>query len=383
MRSTGTLIGFLLLAITPFAVEPIPAEESRIVKEAATSGDWPLFRGNALQTGTVVGELPDKLEVLWKFETKDSIESTAAISKGTVYIGSFDENLYAIDLASGKERWRYKAGPIKSAVSVQGDAVYVGDSDGMFHCVDAEKGTKRWKFETAAEIVSGANFAGDAILFGSYDETLYCLSKDGKERWKFKTQGPVNGSPAVVGGRTFVSGCDSSLHVIDTATGKELSSTELGSPSGATAAISGDSLYVGTMGNELLAIDWKKNSIAWSFKAEKRQQPFYSSAAVTDKLVLVGGRDKRVYALDRNTGKEVWSYLTRDKIDSSPVVVGQRVYVGSSDGNLYVLDLVNGTEIQKINLGGPITASPAVANGCLVIGTQNNVVYCLGAKRQG
>src|SRR5208282_2975329 len=36
--------------------------------------DWPIFRGNALQTGVAVEALPDQLEVLWKFTAKDSIE---------------------------------------------------------------------------------------------------------------------------------------------------------------------------------------------------------------------------------------------------------------------------------------------------------------------
>jgi len=53
----------------------------------------------------------------------------------------------------------------------------------------------RWKFETGGEIVSSANFAGDRVVFGSYDSTLYCLTADGKLAWKFKTQGPVQRRP--------------------------------------------------------------------------------------------------------------------------------------------------------------------------------------------
>jgi len=78
----------------------------------------------------------------------------------------------------------------------------------------------------------------------------------------------------------------------------------------------------------------RKAQIAWTFEPQ-RSQPFYSSAAVTDKLVIVGGRDKLVHALDRAKGKEVWTFPTKGRIDSSPVVVGDRVFVGSLDGNLY------------------------------------------------
>src|SRR5205807_3945510 len=78
------------------------------------SADWPVFRGSAPQTGVAQAELPDKLEILWKFETGNAIEGTAAIVQDTVYIGSGDEHLYAINFADGQPKWKYKAGaPIK------------------------------------------------------------------------------------------------------------------------------------------------------------------------------------------------------------------------------------------------------------------------------
>jgi outer membrane protein assembly factor BamB len=343
---------------------------------------WPLFRGNPFQTGVATSPLPAELGIRWTVKTKDSIESAAAIVAGTVYVGSMDERLRALDLKTGQEKWAYKAAPFKAPPSVLDGLVYVGDVDGVFHCVEAATGKKRWTYETGQEISSGANFTRDGILFGSADETLYCLGKDGKERWKFKVPGgPVLGSPAIVGNRTFAAGCDSSLHVLDTNTGKQVAPpVDLGGQVGATVAIVGDHLYIGTMSSEVLAIDWKKGSIDWRFAADNRRQPFYASAAVTDKLVVVASRDKHVYALDRQTGQQVWAFPTRNKVDGSPVVVDTRVVVGSLDKNLYVLDLAKGTELQKFDLGSPINASPAVAEGCLVVGTSDGAVYCLGAK---
>src|SRR5262249_9662483 len=104
---------------------------------AAPGTTWPLFRGNAPMTGVVADALPDPLTERWPFETKDSIEGAAAIVGDTVYVGSMDEYLYALDLANGNLKWKYKAGPIKAAPAVRDGAVYVGDSDGVFHCVDA------------------------------------------------------------------------------------------------------------------------------------------------------------------------------------------------------------------------------------------------------
>jgi outer membrane protein assembly factor BamB len=341
--------------------------------------DWPIFRGDAEQNGVSPAKLPGQLTVKWQVKTGEGVPGTAAVVGGVVYVGSLDKNLYAIDLASGQVKWKATLGPIKSPVGVKDGAVYVGDEDGKFHCVDAATGQKRWSFEAEGEITSGANFAGDTVLFGSHDQTLYCLGRDGKERWRFKTDGPVYGSPAVVGDRTFVAGCDSALHVLDVATGKEVANVDLGGQSGATAAVRGDQLYVGTMTNQVLAIDWKKAQTVWSFEAARHKQPFYASAAVTDELVVVGSRDKRVYALDRKTGRQAWDYTTGNRVDGSPVVANGRVYVGSLDGNLYVLDLAKGTEAQPpIKLDGPVSGSPAVVDGSVVVGTEAGTVYCFG-----
>jgi outer membrane protein assembly factor BamB len=362
-----------------------------LVHVSALAEDWPVFRGNALQTGVAASSLPEELDIRWKFKAKDGIEGAAAIVNGVVYVGSLDEHLYALDLTTGQLKWTYqtdpakgtKVGPIRASPSVRDGLVYVGDADGIFHCVEAATGNNRWTFDTGAEITSAANFAGDTVLFGSSDENLYCLSKDGKERWKFRVPGgPVMGTPAIVEGRTFAAGCDSTLHVLDIAKGTEAAGTvDLGGQVGATVAVIGDQLYISTMSGEVLGINWKKGDVLWRFEAPKAKQPFYASAAATENLIIVGSRDKRVYALHRKSGKEAWSFGTKKKVDSSPVVAGRRVYVGSSDGNLYVLDLASGSELKHFALGRDIAASPAVGGNCLVIGTMEGTVYCIGEKK--
>ena len=351
----------------------------------AADADWPLFRGNSLQTGVAETELPDKLEVLWTFTAKDSIENAPAVAHGVVYVGAMDEHLYALDLATGAEKWRFRVGKdagFKASPAVKGDTVYVGDTDGFLHAVDATTGKKRWSFETGAEITSGANFSGDRVLFGSGDETLYCLTAEGKKAWTFKVPGgPVMATPAVVDGRTFVAGCDSALHVINLENGQEMASVELAAQVGATAAVIGDHVYVGTMGHEVQAVDWKKAKVDWTFEPVKGGQPFAASVAATDKYVIAASRDKRIYALERSTGQKKWDFQTRGRAESSPVVVGQRVYVGSGDRKLYVLDIHSGQEVQQLTLDDEVTGSPAVAEGRVLIGTRAGTLYCLGAKK--
>lgn len=349
---------------------------------ATASADWPLFRGDPLMSGVGRAKLPDQLDERWAFKTGDAVEGAPVVAAGTVYVGSFDKHLYALDLATGKQKWKVKIGPTKASPSVRGDRVYVGNLDGKFFCLAAADGKTVWEFETGGEITSGCNFHGDTILIGSHDSTLYCLDGAGKKLWEVKTDGPVNGSPVVVGDVTFVAGCDSILHVLDAKTGKELGTVDLGGQAAATAAVRGDFAYVGTMSNQVVGVDWKNKKKLWAFEAPKRQQPFYASAVVTEALVVAGSRDQKVYGLDRKTGNEVWNFEADGMVDGSPVVVGDRVYVGSmsKDGTFYVLDLKTGKKVQELNLDSAVVGSIAVGPDCLLVGTDKGTVYCLGGK---
>jgi outer membrane protein assembly factor BamB len=351
------------------------------------AADWPSFRGDPAQTGVSSDQLPDRLVERWKYQTVPDragggVESTAAIAGGVAYVGAFDEHVHAIDLATGRGKWKFKAGAVKAPVGVHDGRVYAGNVEGVVHCLDAA-GRPVWKFEAGGEVTSGFNFGAGTVLFGCQDETLYCLTRaDGKLKWKYQISGgPVMGTPAVTGGKTFAAGCDSVLHVLDAATGVESAHAEVGGQVGASAAAKGDVVYLGTMTNQVVAVDLKKGEVAWTFESDKGRQPFFASAAVTDALVVTGSRDKRVYALDRAKGTEAWSFATGGKVDSSPVVAGHRVYVGSLDGHLYVLELATGREVQRLKLDGPVTASPAIGGGCVVIGTEKGTVYCLGAGK--
>ena len=340
-----------------------------------------MFRGSSSLTGIAPAKLPQSLKLRWSFQAKDSIESSAAIVGDTVYVGSMDSSLYAINLATGKQIWRYAtSGAVEeSSPCVCNGLVFVGDLDGVMHAVDAASGKARWTFKAEGEIKSSPNCLGSRVYFGSYDQNLYCLSATaGSLVWKFATDGPVHCTPAVDKGSVYISGCDETFRAIDTATGKQRFSVPLGAYAGASAAIFQNNAYVGTFGNEVLDLDLLKNSVQWIYKNPTRDFPFYSSAAVTDDRVVLGGRDKMVHCLDRSTGKEVWSFATRARVESSPLISENRVFIGSNDGRLYELDLISGRKRWEFTAGAPLSASPAAGRESLVIGSQDGVLYCFG-----
>ncbi len=386
---------FGLIAAVLWGIHLLGGGTGSLRAEETPSKDWTSFRNNFQLTGIAGTSLPDKLEVLWKMEVPYGVSSTAAIVNGRVYIGTINGNFFCLELKTGKKIWTYRsiedpdpdafAPAFKCSPTVTKNAIYIGDEDGMFHCIDPKTGKKKWTFHTNGEIISSPALAGDKVLFGSYDNSLYCLNAlDGKKLWNFETEGYVHCSPAIAGKHTFVTGCDEQFRVINIETGEQEGNLPLATYLIASPALKGDHLYFGTYGSEVLSLNWKTREIEWRYRDEKKEFPYHSSAAVTDDFLVVGGRDKQVHCIDRKTGKGVWKFPTRGRVDSSPVIVGDRIFVGSSDGNLYEIGLKDGKERWKFEIGRDVTASPAIGEGCVVIGAEGSdqFIYCFGEKPQ-
>ena len=116
--------------------------------------DWPQFRGNPSLTGIATSAVPKTLKLLWTFEAGDSIESSAAIVGGTVYVGSQTADLIAVNLADGKLKWKYKVkdGIGESSPAVADGVVVVGDLSGVVHGVNAADGKGIWTFAASSEV---------------------------------------------------------------------------------------------------------------------------------------------------------------------------------------------------------------------------------------
>ena len=342
---------------------------------------WPQFRGNAELTGVGSSAVPGTLKVQWTFEAGEPIESSAAIAEGTVYVGSSAGELLALHLKDGSLRWRYKTNEAigESSPCVANGIVYVGDLSGMVHAVNAQTGKGLWTFKTGSEIKASPVVDGDKVLIGSYDETLYCLAaKTGVEIWRFRINGPVHCTVSISAGFTYVSGCDEVFRAIRVADGKEVFQISSGAYTGASPALKGQLAYFGTFSNEVLGVDLQAKKILWRYENKERQFPFYSSAALADGKVVLGGRDKLVHCLSAASGKLLWTFATKARVDSSPAIAGGRVYIGSNDGRFYVLDLATGAKQWEFEAGAPLSASPAIAGGRVVIGSQDGRLYCFG-----
>jgi outer membrane protein assembly factor BamB len=384
-------------AMAFLAVTAVRAEDAAARGAAPTfEGEWPSFRGGPDLLGWREGVISDSPKLLWTFDAKSEIESTAAIAGGLAVVGTAEAGVIALDLDAkekeGKEVWRAKTdGKVAASPAVRDGRVYVGDEGGVFRALDLKTGAEAWTFappDGGSEIASSAGFAGDAVLFGSYDNHLYALgAADGKLRWKAATQGPVHATPAIAGGRTFVAGCDEELRSIDVAAGKEVSSLAMGAYSAASPLVAGGRLVVGTFGMQVICVDWREMKLLWTYQNPERQFPYYSSPALAPRgaggkgIVVVGGRDRAIHAIELESGKPLWKLSTKARVDASPVIVGERVIAAGLDGNIYILAVEDGKEVWSFQGGAPFAASPAVGAGKLVISNQDGLVHCFDLRR--
>ncbi|GEM_PF-99253 len=355
---------------------------AKVPEVAVAEDSWPLIRGNPQATGLARTSLPEKLALRWRVAIdQGGFESTAAIVGGMVYAASSAGKVLALDLASGKIRWEFDTqSGFSSSPSVDNRFVCLGDVEGKFYCLDREKGVLVWEFATDGPIDSSANFADGRVIFGSQDSYLYCLDLgNGNLVWKYGSGDQIRCFPAIASNRCFVAGCDGQLHLVDLTDGSCREKIPLEGPTGNAAAIWENSVFIGTESGAFWALDWAKGEVLWRAGNERQPLSIRTSAAVDNELVIFGARDRHVRAYQRLTGKALWIFEARRKVDSSPVIVGDRVVFGSDDGRLYAVSRQTGELLWEQELGGPIVASPAVAEGCLVIGTTTGELFCLSA----
>src|SRR6188474_2185706 len=71
-----------------FAAFVIFVSERASLPAQPTRASWPQFRGDARLSGVAAGYLPAAPTLKWTYEAGETIESSAAIADGVVYVGA-------------------------------------------------------------------------------------------------------------------------------------------------------------------------------------------------------------------------------------------------------------------------------------------------------
>jgi eukaryotic-like serine/threonine-protein kinase len=123
-------------------------------------------------------------------------------------------------------------------------------------------------------------------------------------------------------------------------------------------------LYVGTIGGVLLALDGETGEERWRYAHGDNMA---STPAVVDGVVYFGGGNYGLYALSAENGDLLWSFKTDSAVWSAPPIIMDNIlYTGSDKGTIYALDLATHMPVWTVATGDPILSSGAA---------DENVVY--------
>jgi len=319
------------------------------------------------------------VEHKWVFETEDEVRTSPTAHDGMVFVGSYDTNMWALDLETGEMRWKYHTdGGIASSpvVDPASDLVLFGSEDHTFHAVNYKTGRIVWTYTTRDRIRSTPTVAMDHVFFGSDDGNLYALvSSNGRKLWEYDAQSAIRNRPLVT----------DDMIVFGNSMGDIISLSLSGErrwgyrarrdiASSPVIYDKEDLCYVGSHDGYLYEID--ANS-GFSSNRFRTMGPVITTPVVHSGRVIFGSVDKSVYSVEIGTLREKWRFTIEHPIVSSPVVHKDKVYFGGTDGKLYCLDASNGQELWSYTAEAAITSTPLIANDTLVFGSLDYKIYAL------
>ena len=353
---------------------------------------------------------------LWKFQTGANVNGSAAVVNGAVYVLSLDGNAYSLDARTGKQLWKFSTGgesrlnaaglyglaPSREVIPdvwdfylsspvVEGETVYFGSGDHSIYALNAKNGVLRWKFQ-AGDVVHSSPAIADGILYvGCWDGVLYALdAKTGQPVWKFATgvdathfmQG-IPGSAAIANGMVVFGSRDNNIYALDAKTGKEIwRQANAGSWVIASPAIMDGVVYVTTSDTmKLRALDLKTGAQIFDLSYNAYG---FSSPALAGGHAYFGSFDGVVHDADLAARKMNSEFRVQASLQHKELLTGDghlntNAIFGpmGPDGNPNNSIDASMVGIDRLLQLGSILSSPAIANGVVYVGSADGSVYAL------
>ena len=329
----------------------------------------------------------------WKLPTNGVIFSSPAIDEnGVIYVGSNDNNLTAVN-SNGSIKWTFPTGnwvDSSPALSHDGTEVYVGSWDNKLYAISTTDGSEVWSYETNSYVTSSpAVGINGRIYFGSMDSIFYALEKNGTKAWEYFAGQPIFSSPSIGQEGTIYFGDENgTLHAVNpdgsvkwTYEVEEVADTNKSILSSPALDALGN-IYFGS-GNGYcysLSDDGEQASLNWKYQTSDRvdASPVLGS---TEEVFFVS-RDGYLRSLPlfsaTTDNLANWEKFVGDVFYSSPVVdANGRVYVigytGGGENHLFAYD-ANGSKAWDSNVSDPPFSIDAVVDSSLLL-DQNGALY--------
>jgi outer membrane protein assembly factor BamB len=324
----------------------------------------------------------------WETEIPNAgyLSNPAIGADGTIYVGSENFNLYAVNF-NGTVKWQFATGgSVRSSPAVGTDGtIYVGSADYNLYAINPD-GTIKWQFTTGDAIESSPAIGVNGTIYvGSNDYNLYAINPDGTKKWEFLTEAGVNSSPVVgIDGTIYVVGYGIYLYAVNPDGTKKWEINSGANLAYSSIAIGADgTIYTGSGGGNSLDAINPDGTMKWEFIT---QNNIWTSPAIgVDGTIYVGCEDRRFYAINSN-GTKKWDFPMGSGFYSSPAI--------SMDGTIYVENLKNklyamnpdGTEKWEFltSTGSQFYTSPTVnADGTVYVIDYDGNLYAIATIGKG
>ena len=225
-------------------------------------------------------------------------------------------------------RWKFKTGgPIHASPVIVDGTVYVGSTDGVLYALDAKRWGVKWTFRSGDAIRYAAAVWDNQVYFSSRDNYVYALeAKTGELVWKFKSNTWIDSPPIIADGQVHIGAFTRTIHIINATTGEAEGKRR--------DRVRIDGIEFGCVQGKLRPIFPEHEAEVWRSFVDYT----YSFPVRANDVVYIGARDHHVHAIDAASKKKVWSYKTRGFVDAAPAISDGLLYVTSHDGYLYAFE---------------------------------------------
>lgn len=225
-----------------------------------------------------------------KIRTSGSVGGAAIISEGTLYFGSNDNTVYAIDsetfAPSGNWRTAFKANEnINSALISADGYLFFTTADQNVHAVTQTTGRPKWSNRLPYKYAPNSLVYADNTLYVPTGPRLYAIQPtSGNTRWSINLPGDILAPPAAAEGIVYVAYRDAAsqqflMAAIRSSNRRAAWANPVALPAAPSAAptIVGDIMYVPTKRGVIVAMSKTDGAVLWQYRA----QPSANRANVT------------------------------------------------------------------------------------------------------
>jgi outer membrane protein assembly factor BamB len=282
-------------------------------------------------------------ERVWSYPDEDDRDAqffaVPVVADDTIYVGDYKGRLHAVS-REGDRRWIYepdrdKLGPLTvtpedrviSGVAVDDEQVYFGLGSRNVVAVSREDGRERWIFETghgvwATPVLAAANPDDEAsrpvLYVVSLDHHLYALNPaNGDKLWDLDLGGAAPGGLLYDAehNRAYIGTFLSELLAVDLDTHKIVARYETEGWVWDPPAMEEDLLYFGDLSGHVYAVRITEGGFEEVWKQEvSENRAIRATPLLNDEVLVVGSRDKHVYALSKDNGTEQWDKATKGEV---------------------------------------------------------------------